>query len=46
MPVIYDIETLLASEISSDDGIFMLDSSDASMSSLGSNKLEGLSFFS
>lgn len=40
MPIIYDIETLLASEILSDDGIFMLDTSDTTMSSLGSNKLQ------
>ena len=40
MPIIYDIETLSGSGISSNDGIFMLDSSDQSMSSSGSNKLE------
>ena len=46
MPVIYDIETLSRSGLSPNDGIFMLDSSDATMSGSGSNKLESLQFFS
>ena len=40
MPIIYDIETVSGSGLSPNDGIFMLDSSDQSMSSAGSNKLE------
>jgi len=46
MPIIYDIDTLLASEISPDDSIFMLDSSDKTMSENGTNKVEISEYFS
>lgn len=46
MPIIYDIETLSGSGISSNDGIFMLDASDQTMSSAGSNKLQFARSFS
>ena len=46
MPIIYDIETLSGSGISSNDGIFILDASDQTMSSAGSNKLEFAQSFS
>ena len=46
MPVIYDIETVSVSGLSPNDSIFMLDSSDTTMSGSGSNKLESLNFFS
>ncbi len=46
MPVIYDIETVSGSGLLPNDSIFMLDSSDGTMSGSGSNKLESFSFFS